>query len=694
MKLDTTHVNEVIINAIEKENSIERSQMDEMKLRPAEIQNMTGFLGEVDLIKSLQIIPGICTFGDGSSMFYVRGGDRDQNLILIDEAPIYNPAHLLGFVSSIAPYAIKDINIYKGDMPSYYGDRLSSVIDVHTKDGNMTKSGVNLNLSPFTTDLSIEGPMKKNSSSFFISFRTSQLQWIVPFVPETYKESSNIVSNNMKLNFYDLNAKFNFKLNDKNRIFFSLYSGKDNFLLDSDPKNGLSWGNFAGTIRWNHLFNYKLFSNTTFYVSTYNYNLYIDNNNYWNSSITNVALKTDFSYYLNTKNTIRFGVSLSNQLFIPGNFISDNQIITQYEVPQRTADEIIFYAGEEQKVTDKITLQYGIRIPAWINVGPTTLYLQSPAHIPYDTMTIGKNKIYNTFINIEPRISALYSFSNSSEIKASYCRTVQYIQALSNSTSPFVTFDIWLPSDPNIHPQTANQFSLGYFQGIRPINFDLSVEAYYKRMFQQIDYVDNANMFFNPTIESEIRFGNAWAYGVEFMVKKSVGKLSGWVGYALSKVEKNTPGINNNQNYPASWDRPNNITLFLSYFITKRCSFSATWLFLTGSPFTSPTGFYYYEGNSIPIYTNRNNDRLPDYNRLDLSSTIKLNKKEKRFRHSLTFSLYNAYNRQNPYSVNFNKIQTPEGFVTPQDRNNPQELVSTMRSVMGIIPCVMYTFNY
>ena len=668
--------------------------MGEMKLRPSEIQKMTGFLGEVDFIKSLQLIPGICSFGDGSSMLFVRGGNRDQNMILVDEAPIYNPGHVLGFVSSVAPYAIKDMNIYKGDLPAYMGDRLSSVIDIRTKDGNMSEMAGNLNISPFATDISLESAIKKNISSFFISVRTSQLQWLIPLIPESVKENNFNNANNIKLNFYDFNVKFNYRLSDKNRLFFSLYNGKDNFLLNADPKYGLSWGNLAGTVRWNHLFNDRLFSNTTLYSSNYNYNYYIDNNNYWNSGIYNISAKTDFSAFPDSKNTFRFGLGLSYQMFVPGNFISSNQLVTQYGVPERTAYEIVLYANNEQKLTDKISLKYGLRLPLWLNSGPTTLYLQNQEHIPYDTLKIGRNKIYNTYLNIEPRVSAGYLINESSSVKVSYSRTVQFIQALSNSTSPFVTFDIWLPSDPNILPQTANQVSIGYFRNISRLKLNLSVETYYKKMNQQIDYLDNAKMFFNPVIESELLYGTAWAYGAEFLAKRNFGKLTGWIGYTYSKVERYTVGVNNNKNYPASWDRPNNISVFLNYEFTKRWSFSATWLYLTGSPFTSPTGFYYYQGNAIPVYSEKNNDRLPDYNRLDISGTVKLSKNENHFRHSLTLSIYDAYNRLNPYSVNFNKIQVPEGFVTPQDKSNPQVLDATLRSVMGILPCIMYTMNF
>ena len=683
----------VEIVASDKEAEIHENQFSAMKLSPKTINQLPGFVGDVDIIKSLQSIPGIKSYGDGSALFYVRGGNSDQNLLMVDEAPIYNPSHLFGFFSAIAPDAIKDVEAYKGDFPASFGGRLSSVIDIRTKDGNMKKLGFSGSIGPYTSDVSFEGPFKKDKSSFFISGRRSNLNWLI---------LSNTSKKNLKVNFYDINAKVNYKVSNNDRLFLTLYGGNDDYsrvATTAVRTFGISWNNVLGTFRWNHIFNNKLFSNTTAYFSNYNYYLHIykEQNDYWNSSISNRTIKTDFTYYLNPKNTIKAGIELSLHNTNPGNIHFSDAAIQRHipVVPKYSSREFDFYLGNEQKLSKKISLRYGLRLPVWQNIGATTVYYFNVNYQVMDTLQIGEKSVYSTFICPEPRINITYSINNNSSLKASYNRTTQFIQVLSNSTSPFTSLEVWIPSGPNIKPQKADQYALGYFQGIDKSKLVFSMETFYKQFYNQIDYTDHANMLFNPLIEGKLRFGKAWAYGMEFMLRKPEGKFTGWLGYTYSRTFKQINGINNDQTFPASYDRPHNICMNMSYNSNKRWSFSASWIFVSGGAMSTPVSFYYYNGYTVPIYGDKNNDRLPDYHRMDIAITYKLNKPERRYQHSLTFTLYNAYGRKNPFSVNFNKIMDDNGkFYVPSNLDGDYELVPTTIYVAGVIPSVTYNFKF
>lgn len=691
LESSTEEINEIVVIAEDVENEIRENQLSEMKLTPKTLSQMTGFVGEVDVVKSLQSVPGIKSYGDGSTLFYVRGGSSDQNLILIDEAPIYNPSHLFGFFTAFAPDAIKDVQAYKGDFPASYGGRLSSVIDIRTKDGNMKHFGFSGSLGPFTSNLTFEGPIWKDRCSFFVSGRRSNLNWL-----QSRKAKS------FDINFYDINAKLNFKINDKNRIFFSVYRGADEFskLTTGVVRTfGISWDNILGTLRWNHVFNDKLFSNTTFYRSRYNYYLYIskDDNEYWNSSIDNLSFKTDFTWYLNPKNTIKTGLHINTQLSNPGNVHFSDVEIQRYvpSVPRYQSLEYAFYASNDQELTKKWSLRYGVRIPVWQNIGPTKIFYFNENYQVQDVLVLENNSVYKTIVNVEPRVNVAYMINNLSSLKASYTRTTQCIHLISNSVSPFTSMEVWIPSGPNIKPSIADQFATGWFRHFISTGLDVSAETFYKNIQNQIDYKDHANLLFNPLIEGELRFGKAWAYGIELMLRRQEGRFAGWIGYTYSRTFRKIDGVNNNNTYPANFDRPHNICLNLSYNTEKKWVFTANWIYLTGSAFSSPTGFYYYNGYSVPIYDAKNNDRLPDYHRLDLSITYNFNKSGAKFRHSLMFTVYNLYARNNPISVNFNKIIDDNGkFVVPSDLSGNRERVPTAISVAGMIPSITYNFKF
>ncbi len=669
------------------------SQPGDMRFSPAVLKQIPGFAGNMDVIKSLQNVPGIISFGDGSSFYYVRGGNSDQNLLLIDEAPIYNPSHLFGFFSALVPDAIKDVMVYKGDFPANYGGRLSSVVDVRAREGNLKRLGFSGNIGPFTSDLTLEGPILKEKSSFLVSARKSNLNWL---------QFSLQDKRTYKFDFYDLNAKFNVRLNNNNRIFLTAYKGSDVFERYNVAKTntfGINWNNSAGTLRWNHIFNNRLFSNTTAYFSRYNYFLDIakELKNYWTSSISNATLKTDFSWYPNPRNTIKAGFEINAHQSNPGNlYYSDNEI--QRAIPhisEYKSTEFGIYASNEQKIGDKSMVRYGFRLSRWNDLGPASVYFFDGNHKVIDTIQVAKNTIYKSFLTFEPRFNLKYAVSEISAFHANYSRNVQHLQVLSNSISPFTSLEVWVPSGPNIKPQQADQFSLGFYSKILHRQLDFSVEAYYKHLRNQIDYTDQANMLFNPLLEGELRFGIGRSYGIETQLRKRSGKFTGWISYSWSRSMKEIADVNNSKTYPAAYDRPHNFCITLSYATGRHWSFSSHWMYLTGSPFTSPTGFYYVNGYSIPLYGEKNNDRYPDYHRLDLSVTFALSKPEKRFQHNLMLTIYNAYGRHNPFSVNFNKIMDDNGnIVVPVDLEGNTEIIPTSVSVAGAIPSLNYTFRF
>ncbi|MDT8394363.1 MAG: TonB-dependent receptor [Bacteroidales bacterium] len=668
-------------------------QISEFRFSSQTLSKMPGITGDKDIIKSLQVVPGVETFGDGSSMFFVRGGNDDQNLILIDEVPMYNTSHLFGFLSVISPDAISDIEVFKGDFPVKYGGRLSSVVDIKTKNGNMKRFGFGGNLGAFTSSLSLEGPIIRDKSSFYVSGRVSTLQWL----PQIYFQDQDI-----NIGFFDLNVRLNFKMNDKNRLFGTFYIGND--LLERKTTSsietyGLGWNNILGALRWNHVFSNTLFSNTTVYLTRYQYLMYLseDRREYWNSEIANLSLKTDFTWYLNPSNTIGAGLKLSSHKLDAGSISLDNEdLIDLHDVPEYHCNEFTFYAGNRQKLFHRLILRYGIRLTVWQNLGPTTVYFFDDNNEVIDTFNAQKNAVYQSFTGPEPRFNITYQLSAISSLKAGYSRTTQFLNELNNSISPFTSLSVWVPSGPNIDPQQADQYSLGYFTGLKGNILTFSGETYYKHYYNYIDYAPHANMLYNPLIEGEVRSGEAWSYGIELMLRKPLGRLTGWMGYTFSRVFVKTPEVNQGRVYRAFHDRPHHFTVFASYDTKKRWSFSANWMMMSGAAITTPVGFYDYNGYVAPIYDEKNNDRLPAYHRLDLSATFNLNRNENsQFRHSLSLNIYNAYGHTNPYFISFNRIEDADGdLVVPADHDQPGYRVTTELSVSEVIPSINYQFKF
>lgn len=682
---------EIVVKA-EEENPIQRDQLGRMKFNPRTLTSLPTFAGDFDIIKSLNTVPGISNYGDGSTMFYVRGGNSDENLVMIDDAPVFNPTHLFGFFSALAPDAIKNVEIYKGDFPARFGNRLSSVIDIRSKDGNMRQFGFGGNLGPFTSNLSLEGPVVKDKMSYFISARRSNINWLSELAG---------IDEVFDFNFYDIHTKLNYQLNNSNRFYLTLYKGQDDYSRIGNDRVafGISWDNALATLRWNHIVSKRIFINTTLLFSEYNYYMYINRktNDYWVSSIENKGIKSDLTYFIDPNNTLRFGFSLENYFSEPGNIhFSDDEVQKSAPVvPSYNSLETVLYTSHHIQISEKFSARYGLRISSWQDYGPTKIYFYDEYYRYTHFEEVTDKDVYKTFINTEPRVNFTYLLGKSASLKASYTKAVQYLQLLSNTSSPFTSLEVWVPSGPNIKPRKADQFSFGYFQKLSKKNLFFSAEAYYKGFKNEIDYKDHAELLLNPLIEGELRFGKAWSYGIEFLLRKDYGKLNGWISYTWSRAFKKINGINNDETYPAFYDRPNNFNICLAWKPNFRWSFAANYFFISGGAITTPIGFYYSNGYQVPIYGEKNNDRLPDYERLDLSIELHFGKPENNYQHSLSFTLYNALGHKNPFAVNFNKEVNDEGeFKVPTNLYEHAELVSSTLSVSGVVPSINYKFRF
>lgn len=661
------------------------NQMSTIGLKPVNLENLPEFAGEVGLIKGMQTLPGIKAHSDGSAFFFVRGGERDQNLIILDDAPIYNPSHLFGFYSVIIPDFTRDMKIFKSDVPVNMGDRLSSIVDIRTKDGNLNKMEFNGLFSPFLSRYSIEGPIVKGKSSFFASYRHSRFRWL-------YKSFAP----NLGLRFSDFNLKWNRRINDKNRLFFTLFFGNDMVSNNAGlfSLGGIGWSNFTSTLRWNKVYNDKWFSNTVLYTGAYNYRLFAGNNQ-WRSVVGNLSLKSDFTYYHSPKANYNFGLELHSYYFDPGSI--DFDTLTQFfpAIQQTSSRKSVLYAGANYKLSDRWMFKAGIRMPVWRNYGPIEYFSFDENYNVNDTIQVTESKPFNTYRNFDPRLSLKFSIDSTSSLKLSYGIYHQYMQLISNTTNPFTSLEVWLPASPNIKPQKAHQVALGYSKYFEKPKLEFTAETYYKYMTNQVDYEPHAHTLLNPLIEGELRFGNIKAYGIEFLLKRDIGRLNGWMGYTWSRSIRQTPGVNGGREYPAFQDRPHDFSIFINYRLKPRVYFSANWIYSTGSAISTPTGFYTFNDQTVPIYDEKNNDRLPDYHRLDIAFKFILNKPEKRFKHNLTFSLYNTFANKNPIAINFNKIL--DDNATPIVRANvwgEDTYIATQSELVRIMPSLTYKFGF
>ena len=663
---------EVVVSGERSNANVTSTEIGVNKLEVKEIESIPVLLGEKDILKTIQLLPGIQSAGEGSTGFYARGGGTDQNLIVLDEAPIYNSSHLLGFLSVFNSDAIKDVKVMTGGIPAEYGGRLSSVLDIRTNDGNNKEFGGSGGIGLLASRLMVEGPIVKDQGSFIISGRRTYADLFL-------KLSSDTTLNRASLYFYDLNMKANYTLGDKDRLYLSGYFGRDNFAFSNTF--GFNWGNTTATLRWNHIFANHLFSNTSLIYSDYEYSntIGVGTSQFQiTSGIQDLNFKTDFQYFTDASGTVKFGLNSIYHTFLPGKVTSiAGSIINNTALENKFALENALYVAHEIDMIPGVKVNYGLRFSAFSLIGPAHLYDYDEYGNISDTLTYGSGNIIKTYVSLEPRLAVNILLNETSSLKTSYTRTTQYLHLLSNSTTTNPS-DVWVPSTNNVKPQFADQIDAGYFRNFLDNEYEASLELYYKRMQNVIDYKNGADLQINPTVEALLLYGTARSYGAELLVRKRAGRLSGWIGYTLSKTEEQFDQINNGNPFPARQDRTHDISIVLIYNHNSEWNFSATWVYNTGNAVTFPSGNYWLDGRLVPYYTERNGYRMPAYHRLDLSATWTLGPHS-----NLNFSLYNAYNRMNPYAISFQ-----------QDPNDPNKTQAVQTTFFPIIPSVTYNFTF
>ncbi|MGX5683030.1 TonB-dependent receptor [Chryseobacterium cucumeris] len=665
-------IDEVVITGIKKDKNLTSAQMGAETLSIKNIEKLPVLFGEKDVMKTIQLLPGIKSNGEGSSGFSVRGGATDQNLILLDEAPVYNASHLLGFFSTFNSDALKDASIIKGNSPAQYGGRLSSVLDVKMKDGNNKDYNVNGGIGLISSRLSVEGPIQKEKSSFIVSGRRTYADLFLK-ANKDYKDN--------KLYFYDLNLKANYQINENNRIYLSGYFGRD--VLGLGDTFNTDWGNTTATLRWNSIISSKLFSNTSFIYSNYDYKISLKNDDTvfdLNSKIRDWNLKQDFTWFAGNKHSVRFGLQSIYHTLTPSS--ASGTTVSSFARNPRYSWENAVYINDDYKATEKLTINYGARLSMFSVLGGDTFNTYENGVLT-DSKFLEKGKFGKTYMNIEPRISANYRINEVSSVKGGYSRNTQNLHLLSNSNSGNPT-DQWIGSSYTVKPEIADQISLGYSRNFNNNNYELNAEVYYKDMKNQIDFKNGAQIGFDTgaDVESELLFGKGRAYGLELIAKKKSGKLTGWISYTLSKTERKINGINNNEWYNARMDKTHDLSVVATYQLNPKWSFSGLFVYSTGNAVTFPTGKYELNGQTVFQYSNRNADRMPAYHRMDLSATYEPSS-NKRFRGSWTFGIYNLYGRENAYTINFE-----------DNPDRPGTTRAMQTSLFRWVPNITYNFKF
>ncbi len=686
---------EIIITDTKTKTDIRKPEMSVNKLSISAIKRMPVVLGEVDVLKSILLLPGVTNAGEGASGFNVRGGGADQNLILLDEATIFNSSHVFGFFSVFNPDAIKDLKLYKGGIPARFGGRASSVLDIYQKDGSSKEFHANGGIGLISSRLLIEGPLVKDRGSFLIGGRSSYAH--------LFMKLSKDQKNNAAY-FYDLNTKMTYKLNPNNNLYLSGYFGRDVFSLANSFTN--IYGNSTLNLRWNHLFSDKLFSNLSLIYSDYYYGLDLDFVGFqWDSGIKNYNIKYDFKNYISDRFKLNYGLNAIYYDFNPGIIkpSSATSGINFSQLDKKYALEPALYINANQELSTKFSVSYGLRYSLFYRLGQSNLNVYANNNpitfntnmqiyekaTPIGTQTFQKNDILKSYSYLEPRFSLAYQFNEKQSVKASYNRMIQYLQLISNTSSP-TPLDVWTPSDTFIKPQIADQVALGYFKNFSNESYSLEVEAYYKKVQNRIDYIDGADLIANNALEQVILNGQMRSYGLEVMLKKNEGRLNGWVSYTLSKSQQQTPGrtaiesgINNGQWYNSAYDKTHNLAITSSYLLNEKWSFGANFTLQSGQPITYPNGQYQYLGITVPSYGLRNENRLPTYHHLDISSTLTPRKNNNRnWKGEWVFSIYNLYNRKNAAAINFRQNR----------QTGTNEAVKT--SIFGMVPAVSYNFKF
>ncbi|MDR1678589.1 MAG: TonB-dependent receptor [Prevotellaceae bacterium] len=670
LRTHAEQLQELVVSSVKNNDNVVNSQSGVQRMDIKEINRLPVLFGEKDIIKSVQLLPGVKSSGDGSGSIFVRGGAGDQNLILLDEATVYNASHLMGFFSTFNSDAIKDLSLYKGTQPAQYGGRLSSAMDIRMKEGNNEQMELNGSLGLISSKLSIEAPIKRGKSSFLVSGRRTYAD-VFLMASDKYRGT--------KLYFYDLNLKANYRFSNRDALFVSGYFGRDKLGLKDIA--GIDWGNATGTLRWNHIFSSKLFSNTSLIVSNYKYEVLVNFSDMEfeiKSVLTDYNFKQEFQYYAGEKHALRFGLDVIYHEILPGE-VSGSGIITRKLQNQRSVESALFIS-DEWKLSKRLSINAGARLSGFSVLGGDDFYRFNAEGELLETTYYNRSDIVKNYFTLEPRLNSVFVINDANSLKASYTRNAQYLHLLSTSTSSS-PMDKWFASDNNVRPSTANQYSLGYFRNLKKNAYETSVELYYKTMANLVDYRDGADIVFNDLVASQLLSGVGRAYGAEFFIKKKTGKLTGWISYTLSRSEKKIEGINNGRWYVARQDKTHDIAIAASYDLNRKVNLSAAWVYSTGNAVTFPSGKYSIDDKSIWLYTERNGYRMPAYHRLDLSVNIKL-KQRKHYESELSIGLYNAYGHENAYAINFEE--------NPDDPNRTQ---AVQTSLFRWVPSVAWNFK-
>jgi hypothetical protein len=671
-----------------KDANVRNAQMGRIDLSIEQIKNLPAFLGEVDILKTLQLLPGVRNAGEGNAGFYVRGGGPDQNLIMLDDAVVYNTGHLFGFFSIFNSDAIKNTSLIKGGMPAQYGGRLSSVLDIAMKDGNNQKlegeGGIGLIASRF----SLQGPIKKNKASYMISARRTYVDALVkPFI----KKSSSFYGSGYY--FYDVNAKVNYRFSEKDRLYLSGYFGRDVFDFNNAKrsfKSNIPWGNSTATLRWNHVFGPKLFLNTTLLYNDYKFRFAAAQDNFelaLSSGIRDGSMKIDFDYYPIPFHKVKFGGLVTYHKFIP-NVVTGRQdsiIFSPSNEDLKYALEKAAYVQDDWDISDKLKINYGIRWSSFTQVGPYTKFVRDADRNKLDSTVYKNLENIKTYNGIEPRLTLRYTLDGSTSLKASMSRNFQFIHLVSNASSTLPT-DLWVPSTFRVQPQISWQYAAGVFKNFKNNEYETSVEVYYKNMQNQIEYKEG----YTPGLsdpEQEFVFGKGWSYGSEFFINKVQGKLTGWIGYTLSWTWRKFPGLNEGEKFPAKYDRRHDLSIVGTYAFNNRWRFGSVFVYGTGNATSLPERFYIVEGVLTQEYSRVNQYRLPAYHRLDISATYTPKPKPgKKLKSNWVFSIYNLYSRKNPYFIYYD--QSGSAY------NGSLKVEALQVSLFPILPAVTWNFKF
>jgi len=645
LKISSEELNEVVVASEALDRNVTSAEMGTTKLDIKQIKSVPVLFGEQDILKTIQLMPGVKPAGEGNSGFHVRGGGTDQNLILLDNATVYNASHLLGFFSVFNSDAIKDAKLYKGSMPADYGGRLSSVLDLKMKEGNLRKFAATGGIGTISSRLTVEGPIIKDKSSFLLSGRRTYADMFL-------KLSSDPAINSNILYFYDFNGKANYWINENNRIFLSGYFGRDRFLFQD--VFGIDWGNQTFSARWNHIFNNKLFMNITALYSNYDYNINLDFDNTFikvGSGIKDLSTKIDMQYFLSQNSNLHFGVEGTKHIFNPGFVESNSENFDGSRLELKHVFESAAYISNEHKIGGRLNATYGLRFVNYNVIGPQTVFLYEYSGGPYSSQKYKSGEIIKTINKLEPRLSASYKVAPSMSLKGAYTRNNQFLHLVQSSSGSSPT-DYWIPTSANITHQKSDQVSVGVFRNFLDNMFETSIEFYYKEMDNSIETKSGADIYVNEHIDTLLIFGQGHSYGAEFMIKKQLGKFSGWISYTISKTEQQFEEVNNGDWFPVRYDRLHDISIVATYNLSKAIQLGASWVYNTGDNISLQKGQWNYSGYNYSYYQGRNADKMEDYHRLDLSCTINF-KKNKFFKSNLNISVYNVYNRKNPYFYQF-----------------------------------------